>query len=49
MITIPQRRIQTDGRTTCLGNAALRIASRGKKSANFESLASCDEPAGRSK
>jgi len=34
MITIPQRYSQTDrrtdGQTTCLGNTALRVASRGK-------------------
>jgi len=29
MITIPQRHRQTDGQTTCLGNPALRVASRG--------------------
>jgi len=36
MITIPQRHrrtdVQTDGRTTCRGNTALRVASRGNKS-----------------
>jgi len=31
MITIPQRHRQTDRQTTCLGNTALRVASRGKK------------------
>jgi len=35
MITIPQRHRQTnrrtDGRTTCLGNTALRVASSGNK------------------
>jgi len=33
MITIPQpqRHIRTDGHTTCLGNTALCVASRGKK------------------
>jgi len=39
MITIPQRHIQTDGRTvgqtTCLGNTALRVASRGNNVANI--------------
>ena len=29
-ITIPQRHRRTDGRTTCHGNTALRVASRGK-------------------
>jgi len=32
MTTIPHRHRQTDGRTTCLDNTALRVASRGKKS-----------------
>jgi len=35
MTTIPQRYKRTDGRTdrrtTCLGNTALRVASRGNK------------------
>ena len=30
VITIPQRHRRTDGRTTCHGNTALRVASRGK-------------------
>jgi len=31
MITITQRYRPTDGQTTCLGNTALRVASRGSK------------------
>jgi len=30
MITIPQRHRRSEGPTTCLGNTALRVASRGK-------------------
>ena len=36
---IPQRYRRTDGWTTCLGSTALRVASRGKNQATYDSSA----------
>jgi len=38
MTTIPQRYRRTDRRTTCLGNTALRVASRGKNEQRCECM-----------